>query len=272
MHYNKSTTHSNYYNAYKAEMSSIEKKSPFSSYKIAKIGVSVLTFTMIGILYFNKYIPTPTLSSIMTIENEEPPKIVFSENIQPQNIQLQNSTSQTLAQIKLNATDTEATDSSTIERTQISKKDISLIIQIIMSQMQTKEGVNLTQQIQKAEQYKTTIPLKENNHYNKIVLSETQFNSNTLDNQQELRNKINTLIDKTPIAVSSNYEGSLQQEITIRSNEMRVIVVKKGDTLSKIAKRAYGDIYAYPKIFSANPEVLKNPNEIFVGQKLRIPS
>ena len=48
-------------------------------------------------------------------------------------------------------------------------------------------------------------------------------------------------------------------------------VVKKGDTLSKIAKEYYGDAQLYPQIFEANRDVLKDPNKIQVGQKLRIP-
>jgi len=48
-------------------------------------------------------------------------------------------------------------------------------------------------------------------------------------------------------------------------------VVKKGDTLSKIAKEYYGDASLYPQIFEANRDVLKDPNKIQVGQKLRIP-
>lgn len=47
--------------------------------------------------------------------------------------------------------------------------------------------------------------------------------------------------------------------------------VKKGDTLSKIAEHFYGDPMLYPKIFEANRDVLKDPNLIQVGQKLRIP-
>ncbi|MCI0420990.1 MAG: LysM peptidoglycan-binding domain-containing protein, partial [Acidobacteria bacterium] len=43
------------------------------------------------------------------------------------------------------------------------------------------------------------------------------------------------------------------------------------DTLSKIAKHYYGDANAYPKIFEANREVIKDPNLIFPGQKVRIP-
>ena len=47
--------------------------------------------------------------------------------------------------------------------------------------------------------------------------------------------------------------------------------VKSGETLSKIAQRYYGDASLYPKIFEANKDVLKDPNLIRVGQKLRIP-
>lgn len=47
--------------------------------------------------------------------------------------------------------------------------------------------------------------------------------------------------------------------------------VTKGDTLSKIAEQYYGDASLYRKIFEANQDILKNPNLIKVGQKLRIP-
>ena len=48
-------------------------------------------------------------------------------------------------------------------------------------------------------------------------------------------------------------------------------VVKKGETLSKIAEQYYGDATLYMKIFEANRNILKDPNLIKVGQKLRIP-
>ena len=48
--------------------------------------------------------------------------------------------------------------------------------------------------------------------------------------------------------------------------------VKSGDTLSKIAKEAYGDANAYMKIFEANRPMLKNPDLIYPGQALRIPN
>jgi nucleoid-associated protein YgaU len=48
-------------------------------------------------------------------------------------------------------------------------------------------------------------------------------------------------------------------------------VVVRGDTLSKIAEHYYGDGALYPKIFEANRDLIKNPDLIQIGWKLRIP-
>lgn len=48
-------------------------------------------------------------------------------------------------------------------------------------------------------------------------------------------------------------------------------IIMKGDTLSAIAKHFYGKANDYPRIFEANREVIKNPDLIFPGQKIRIP-
>jgi len=48
-------------------------------------------------------------------------------------------------------------------------------------------------------------------------------------------------------------------------------VVAAGETLGKIAQKYYGDAALYKQIFDANRDVLKDPNKIFPGQKLRIP-
>lgn len=48
-------------------------------------------------------------------------------------------------------------------------------------------------------------------------------------------------------------------------------VIKSGDTLSAVAQHFYKDANKYPKIFEANREVIKDPNLIFPGQKIRIP-
>jgi nucleoid-associated protein YgaU len=53
--------------------------------------------------------------------------------------------------------------------------------------------------------------------------------------------------------------------------EVEFYVIAKGDSLSAVAKRFYGDANAYPRIFEANREVIKDANLIYPGQKIRIP-
>jgi nucleoid-associated protein YgaU len=55
------------------------------------------------------------------------------------------------------------------------------------------------------------------------------------------------------------------------STATKVYVVVSGDSLSKIAKREYGDANAWNRIFEANKDILKDPNKIYPGQKLKIP-
>jgi nucleoid-associated protein YgaU len=48
--------------------------------------------------------------------------------------------------------------------------------------------------------------------------------------------------------------------------------VKKGDSLSKIAKRAYGDAQQWRRIYEANREIIgDNPDLIHPGQALKLP-
>jgi nucleoid-associated protein YgaU len=53
--------------------------------------------------------------------------------------------------------------------------------------------------------------------------------------------------------------------------QVEYYVIEKGDTLSAIAKKYYGKASDYPRIFEANREVIKDPDMIFPGQKIRIP-
>lgn len=81
------------------------------------------------------------------------------------------------------------------------------------------------------------------------------------------KDKIDTkLVIKTEDK-NKGYPSSLSD----KKKDMRIIIVKNGDTLSTIANKAYGDVHAYKKIYEANPEVIKNQDKIFTGQKIRIP-
>ena len=56
------------------------------------------------------------------------------------------------------------------------------------------------------------------------------------------------------------------------ADESKFHDVVSGDTLSKIAKKYYGDASKYPAIFEANKPMLSHPDKIYPGQKLRIPA
>jgi nucleoid-associated protein YgaU len=52
---------------------------------------------------------------------------------------------------------------------------------------------------------------------------------------------------------------------------VRMYVVQSGDSLSKISKKFYGDANKWKQIFEANRDVVKNPDMIQPGWRLRIP-
>jgi nucleoid-associated protein YgaU len=55
------------------------------------------------------------------------------------------------------------------------------------------------------------------------------------------------------------------------STATKIYEVQSGDSLSKIARKEYGDASKWQLIFEANKDILKDPNKIFPGQKLKIP-
>jgi nucleoid-associated protein YgaU len=69
--------------------------------------------------------------------------------------------------------------------------------------------------------------------------------------------------------------GVKTDEVTVTTSgkESQFYEVKKGDTLWKIAEECYGKGKGaqYNVIFEANKPMLKHPDKIYPGQKLRIP-
>jgi nucleoid-associated protein YgaU len=53
--------------------------------------------------------------------------------------------------------------------------------------------------------------------------------------------------------------------------ESQIHVVVRGDTLSAIARKYYGNANRYMVIFEANKPMLNHPDKIYPGQALRIP-
>jgi nucleoid-associated protein YgaU len=70
--------------------------------------------------------------------------------------------------------------------------------------------------------------------------------------------------------VESGSSSTAPSVPTPRSEQSYTVV--KGDSLSKIAKRFYGDAQQWRKIYEANQDQIKNPDLIHPGQTFRIPA
>lgn len=81
--------------------------------------------------------------------------------------------------------------------------------------------------------------------------------------------------EKIVLAVGNiDHVAQVDDQMTVATPEpeSKFYTVKSGDTLSKISKEFYGDANQYNKIFEANRPLLKDADDIFPGQVLRIPA
>jgi nucleoid-associated protein YgaU len=74
------------------------------------------------------------------------------------------------------------------------------------------------------------------------------------------------LADFSDVQSGSSSEAMTQEEATVTT-----YTVVKGDTLSKIARRHYGDATKWHAIFDANKDLIKNPDLIQIGWVLTLP-
>ncbi len=125
------------------------------------------------------------------------------------------------------------TDTSQAKKGKLSNKDISRIVHMVMLKMNSLK--------------------KEENQHKKSLSQNGKGKS------------------KTSVKKGYKDDKIVLKDLPINLEDMRIIVVEKGDTLSTIASKAYGDENDYRKIYAANPEIIKDKDRIFVGQKIRIP-
>jgi nucleoid-associated protein YgaU len=68
---------------------------------------------------------------------------------------------------------------------------------------------------------------------------------------------------------SSTAPTAAQPTSTVSSG--KTYIVAKGDSLSKIAQREYGDANKWRTIYEANRDLIKDPDLIYPGQELKVP-
>ena len=83
---------------------------------------------------------------------------------------------------------------------------------------------------------------------------------------QEVKEKV--ILALGNVAGVSKVEDNIE---TPAGEQATFYTVQKGDTLSAISKKQYGDANKYNAIFEANKPMLTHPDKIYPGQVLRIP-
>lgn len=95
--------------------------------------------------------------------------------------------------------------------------------------------------------------------------------------ESELRAKIDE--EQSAISALKSDIANLRSRVQALENQIAelkkpkydIYVVKDGDTLSKIAHEVYGKSNRWKDLYQANRDVIKNPEFIYPGWKLKIP-
>ena len=135
---------------------------------------------------------------------------------------------------------------------------------------------NKEKEAQMAEEERQKILL---DHINSFSLRTEGVTASLSGSTVILEGEVDTLTEKNRIIMAAgNIEGidSVDDRIvltepTVEIPETQFYTVIKGDWLSKISKKVYGDAKHYNVIFEANKPMLKDPDLIYPGQVLVIP-
>jgi len=168
--------------------------------------------------------------------------------------------------------DSEASTKSSEPATEDEVKDNKLVkslsdteVDSLVSQLEKVDVLSDKDKSKKATSTETT------DTYNKVLVEKESTVEN--DELSKLSDEISNIIadEEGTKKDTSKYTEGVTKEVKDRKKEMRYITVKKGDTLGKIAKKVYGNVMDYKKIYEANPDILRRPDKVYIGQRLRVP-
>ena len=161
-----------------------------------------------------------------------------------------------------------------IDLSKLKEEDLSYVEQIKkMEEADQKPQQSGTPKVSSAQVKQAQVAedgRKKGLELNQVVVQEGASKSGGLASQLQQLAQRTAETDQPKRQEDKQYVSSLNPLEKERENEVRYIRVRPGDSLWKIAERAYGSGFMYPKIFKANPQ-LKSPDMIQVGDLLRVP-
>jgi len=92
--------------------------------------------------------------------------------------------------------------------------------------------------------------------------------------KKDISSELNGMVDSfyTQEAIPAKLDSMVDDFYSEQSSTQnsRFVIIKRGDTLAKIAKKYYGSHLSYQKIINANDR-LKKSAVLYIGQKINIP-
>ena len=162
----------------------------------------------------------------------------------------------------------------------MSQEDLAKIAQMVVEQMKKVQQTdnNLANSLSSAQtdtlkdDQDTSIKTNDGEKATKTEQTISHYNKVTVKTSDDnIAKGINALEGKDYEQKKSKYTSATSKELSSRQGELRFHTVKDGETLSSIAIKVYGNAKYFKKIFDANPDILRNANMIYIGQKLRVP-
>jgi LysM repeat protein len=92
------------------------------------------------------------------------------------------------------------------------------------------------------------------------------------DEIKRINPRLDDIIADFPVDPSMAPKAAASAPAAAQTPQFKLYTVKPGDTLSKISQQFYGNAKDYMRIFNANKDKLKDPDQINVGQELKIPA
>lgn len=90
--------------------------------------------------------------------------------------------------------------------------------------------------------------------------------------EEEFHNSMKILMNEPSIQSKSSYTEAISRELDDKSGfRGRITVVKKGDTLSSIAEKYYGNSMMFSKIIQSNQSIKNDETILKAGQIINIP-
>jgi len=89
---------------------------------------------------------------------------------------------------------------------------------------------------------------------------------------ENVKNTMKLVVNNTSIKSQTSYTDDISKEIEMQNNKnYHVIIVKRGDTLSSIAQKYYGDAQKISKIISYNKNLTDKSTKLYEGETINIP-